>query len=102
MVNKRVWDDGQKYAYFSILRNLTQWVKSKQPNLTNKLAALNLPTLVVRGEHDQLFSQESGMEVAQIQPHAQFHQIEDAGHLPHQEKPSDFLMVVNNWLKIFQ
>lgn len=100
-VNKRVWDDGQKYAYFSILRNLTPWVKSTQSNLTNELTTLGLPTLVVRGEYDQLFSEENGVQVAKYQPNAQIRQITDAGHLPHQEKPSDFLVEVSSWYKNF-
>ena len=97
-VNQRVWDDGQKHAYFSTLRNLFRWRRNQQPNLINKLMKLDIPTLVVRGEYDQLFSSLNGLAVTKKQPEAQMRQIQGAGHLPHQENPSKFLNEVNDWL----
>lgn len=97
-VNQRVWDDGQKYAYFSTLRNLLHWIKGQQPNLFYKLMKIDVPTFVVRGEYDQLFSSQNGLAVMRYQPNAQMRQIPGSGHLPHQENPSKFLQEVINWL----
>jgi len=97
-VNHRVWSDGQKRAYFSTLRNLTSWVRDYQAYLPTKLAAFQTPTLVIRGESDNLFPEENAMGLLNIQPRASFHTIKDAKHLPHQEQPLKFLSVVTSWL----
>ena len=65
-VNKRVWSDGQRVAYFSTLRNLSSWARNLQEDLRVKLAALEIPTLVVRGEHDSLFPAENAKAVANL------------------------------------
>jgi pimeloyl-ACP methyl ester carboxylesterase len=97
-VNKRVWSDEQRRAYFSTLRKLIPWVKAKQKNLEDKLEKLTLPTLVIRGEHDQLFSEENAKEIIERQTNSIKVSIDNAGHLPHQENPKAFLRITKNWL----
>lgn len=97
-VNKRVWDDGQRDAYLSLLRKLPGWVRDQQEQIIKRSAILEIPTLVLRGEFDPLFSPENGHALVEGQPNAQMIQINDAGHLPHQEKPNEFLHKVENWL----
>ena len=101
-VNQRVWSDGQKRAYFSTLRNLSSWIRDSQADLPAQLAALQTPTLVVRGESDNLFPKENAMGLLNIQPRTSFHTIKDAKHLPHQEQPLNFLSVVSSWLNEIQ
>jgi pimeloyl-ACP methyl ester carboxylesterase len=98
-VNKRVWSDGQRRAYFSTLRNLTPWVRTMQSRLPEQLHSLPTPTLVIRGEHDGLFPEENAKGVVGVQPNADMVTIDDVGHLPHQEKPNDFLDIVLPWLE---
>ena len=97
-VNKRVWDDGQKDAYLSLLRKLPGWVRGQQEQIAKRSATLDIPTLVVRGEFDSLFSENCGLTLVREQPNAQMVEIEGAGHLPHQEKPAEFLQRVEKWL----
>jgi len=97
-VNQRVWSNGQRRAYFSTLRNMMPWVKYMQGELPGRLNNLAIPTLIIRGEHDQLFSEEDASGVAAVQPNASLKIIENVGHLPHQEAPTIFLQVVNEWL----
>lgn len=97
-VNQRVWSNGQRRAYFSTLRNLTPWVRDSQVDLPVRLAALQTPTLVIRGESDHLFPEENGKGVSEVQPNASIFTIEDAKHLPHQEQPERFLSIVGPWL----
>ncbi len=97
-VNKRVWSDGQRHAYFSTLRNLTNWAKAIQAELPGRLADLETPTLIIRGEHDDLFPIENAQGVAKVMPNATLITLENAKHLPHQEVPSVFLNEVNDWL----
>jgi pimeloyl-ACP methyl ester carboxylesterase len=97
-VNKRVWSDGQKKAYFSTLRKFIPWVKEKQGNIEHKLENLNIQTLLIRGEFDQLFSDINLQNVVSFQPDVSIATINGAGHLPHQEKPDRFLKTVLDWL----
>lgn len=97
-VNQRVWSDGQRRAYFSTLRQLAPWVKHAQKNLPEQLHALTTPTLVLRGEHDSLFSAENADAIIAAQPFAEAVTLPGIGHLPHQENPSVFLQVVERWL----
>ncbi len=98
-VNRRVWSDGQRRAYFSTLRNLTPWVRALQSKLPELLHNLSIPTLVLRGEHDELFPEENALGVMRVQANAEMDTIEDVGHLPHQEGPQAFLEFVLPWLK---
>ena len=96
-VNERVWSDGQKQAYFSTLRNLTDWVKQSQKGLAERLERINMPTLVIHGEFDQLFSAEKAEIVAEVQSNAVLVQIQGAGHLPQQEVPSEVVNELLTW-----
>jgi len=97
-VNKRVWSDGQRFAYFSTLRNLTNWVKKSQDGLVEKLSTYKLPTLIIRGEFDPLFPEINADALAQAQENTDKVIIHDAGHLPHQETPEAFINAISLWL----
>jgi len=97
-VNQRVWSNEQRRAYFSTLRKLAPWAKAKQKNLKNKLENLTPPTLVIRGEHDSLFSDENAKEIIELQPNTAKVTIDNVGHLPHQENPKAFLRITQDWL----
>jgi pimeloyl-ACP methyl ester carboxylesterase len=98
-VNNRVWSDKQCQAYFSTLRNLSPWIKSQQEECLDQLENLTIPTLVLRGEHDSLFSKKNAIGVKKVQPNTTFAEIADSGHLPHQEAPEEFLSLLGQWLK---
>jgi pimeloyl-ACP methyl ester carboxylesterase len=101
-VNRRVWSDDQRRAYFSTLRNLTPWIRTIQDQLPTMLSALNVPTLIIRGEFDTLFPSENARGVAQVQPSTTLITLEKSGHLPHQENPIKFLNAVTDWLNLIQ
>lgn len=98
-VNKRVWSNGQRRAYFSTLRELASWMRKNRRKVDTQLKSLDIPTLAIRGEYDQLYSQNNLDHLKKIQPNINTGMIENAGHLPHQEKPEEFLRVVSVWLK---
>lgn len=98
-VNQRVWSDKQRKAYFATLRNLSPWIKACQADLPGQLEDFRLPTLVLRGEFDSLFSEINAKGVVSVQPNATLHEISSAGHLPHQETPEAFLTVLQEWLE---
>jgi pimeloyl-ACP methyl ester carboxylesterase len=97
-VNQRVWSDGQRRAYFSTLRKLMPWVKNAQADLPKQLTALPIPTLVIRGELDPLFSAENASAIQSLQPDVEILTISGMGHLPQQEDPDAFLKGLTEWL----
>ncbi len=98
-VNQRVWSDEQRQAYFSTLRAMTKWVKNSQKGLAEKLSLHNFPTLVIRGQFDPLFSENSADALIHAQANAAKVMVHESGHLPHQETPTVFLDAVSVWLK---
>jgi pimeloyl-ACP methyl ester carboxylesterase len=86
-VNQRVWNDEQRRAYFSTLRNFAAGSAWQQKNLREKLARLHLPTLIFWGERDQIYAPQSGYEMAEIQPNARLVNLPGQGHNALQENP---------------
>ena len=97
-VNKRVWSNGQRKAYFSTLRHLTPWVRKVQADLPERLANLDVPTLIIRGELDSLFSANNAAAIQALQPEVEVMAIPGMGHLPQQEDPTVFNASLKDWL----
>jgi pimeloyl-ACP methyl ester carboxylesterase len=98
-VNQRVWSDDQRRAYFSTLRNTVAAVPRLQKDLAGRLAQVQVPTLVLWGEKDQINAPENGSALVQAQPNARLVVIHQAGHMPHQERAD---LVVQAILSAFQ
>jgi len=60
-------------------------VAGPSPNLADRLARLDLPTLVVWGDRDRVFSKAGGRRLAKLIPGARLVIFEKAGHVPHAE-----------------
>jgi pimeloyl-ACP methyl ester carboxylesterase len=90
-VNQRVWDDAQRHAYLSTLRNLGPHVAGQQKGLIERLSRLALPTLILWGAQDRVLPLASGQAAAAAQPSARLVILPEAGHLPHQEQPQAVL-----------
>ena len=97
-VNQRVWSNGQRRAYFSTLRHLMPWVRKVQAELPEQLAKMKIPTLIIRGELDELFSADNAIAIQAVQPDAEIITIAGMGHLPQQEDPSTFNDGLQEWL----
>jgi pimeloyl-ACP methyl ester carboxylesterase len=57
--------------------------------VTSRLGALQMPTLVVWGEQDQIVPVSVGQALAAVLPHAHFHVLAGRGHLPSLEDPAE-------------
>jgi pimeloyl-ACP methyl ester carboxylesterase len=90
-VNQRVWSDGQRRAYFSMLRNMGPWRRKLQGGLPKLLEMIDTPTVAIWGEADQILPVASGQALAEMQASAQLITIARAGHLPQQERPDAVL-----------
>jgi pimeloyl-ACP methyl ester carboxylesterase len=93
-VNERVWDDGQRRAFLSTIRNLARWLPGQQRDLPARLAELDIPTLVIWGEVDQMNPVANAHALVTVQPSAKLVIIPGAGHNLHQENPQAVLEAI--------
>jgi pimeloyl-ACP methyl ester carboxylesterase len=67
------------------------------PTLRARLAAATLPTLVIWGDGDRVFTPEYGRAYAAAIPGARFELLADTGHLPQMENPEALLTLVRDF-----
>jgi pimeloyl-ACP methyl ester carboxylesterase len=60
------------------------------PKLKGRLHRIHIPTLFLWGTHDRVLSEEYGKAYGSAIPGSRFERIEQAGHFPHVERPSEF------------
>jgi proline iminopeptidase len=64
----------------------------------DRLAQIEVPTLVVVGSHDRITSPAQSHRIARRIPHAQVVEMEHSGHFPWLEEPERFTKIVREWL----
>ncbi len=75
---------GFKRAILSTIRN--NMLESFEDKYIN-VGKLKIPTLLFWGRHDATVPFEHSKIILKAIPHAEFHAIENCGHIPHYEKP---------------
>ncbi|QFZ21580.1 proline iminopeptidase-family hydrolase [Saccharothrix syringae] len=70
----------------------------KDYSLVDELASVRVPTLVVRGEHDEI-TPAAAAPFHELIPGARLEVVPDASHLPHLENPDRFDAVLVEFLK---
>ena len=68
------------------------------PDLTERLSQINVPTLVISGDDDQIVPVENSRRLAQDIPGAGLVILENCGHLPQEECPQAFLEAVKGFI----
>lgn len=70
------------------------------PSLIALLPRVEVPTLVVWGEHDRIVPVSAGERIADAMSNARLEIIAGAGHLPHIEKPANVIPLLQNHMGI--
>ena len=70
---------------------------AQRPDVTNELSKIDVPTLILVGEHDAISPPDEMRDIAAAIPGAQFVQIDGAGHMAPLEDPQ----AVNNAMLAF-
>ncbi len=65
---------------------------------TAMLSNLDVPGLVIHGDHDQIIPLEAAQELAAVLPNGSMAEIKGAGHLLNMEQPAEFNQIVLDWL----
>ncbi len=73
-------------------------VASKESGLVERLTEITMPTLVITGDDDRIVPTEQSLRLADELPNAELKVIAQSGHLPHEEKPVEFMQAVTEFL----
>jgi pimeloyl-ACP methyl ester carboxylesterase len=68
------------------------------PNFADQLDQIQVPTLVISGEYDQIVPLENSIRLAEDIPGASLSILENCGHLPQEECPIAFLEAIDNFI----
>lgn len=96
-VQQRVWDDAQRYSFFSTRRAMTGWFVS-QTNLAARVAAITVPTMLLWGDRDAILNTSNAEATIRVQKSARLHVLPGIGHLPQQEAPALVLQALREHL----
>jgi pimeloyl-ACP methyl ester carboxylesterase len=86
---------GTEHALMTTAR---QMIPADISALREALKKLEVPTLNIIGKHDQIISRESAEGVCQILPRCKDVTIDEAGHVPHEEKPEAVISLLKDFL----
>ncbi|XP_057520155.1 uncharacterized protein LOC130800624 isoform X2 [Amaranthus tricolor] len=69
-----------------------------KPPLEKRLQKITCPVLIITGDSDRLVPSWNSERLSRAIPGSQLETIKNCGHLPHEEKPDEFISVVANFL----
>lgn len=81
-----------------LANSLRGFSTGRMPGLWNQLVNLDFPIALLTGELDEKYCTVN-RKMSKLLPNAEFHIVEDAGHNIHLEKPSEFVILVNRFLR---
>ncbi|RPH58197.1 MAG: alpha/beta hydrolase [Chloroflexi bacterium] len=80
-------------------RALWEFTIAARPlNLADRLGELAMPVLVISGDDDRIVPTQSSIDLADKIPGAVLRIIPGCGHVPHEEKPAEFVQLVQDFM----
>ena len=86
---------GTEHALITTARRM---IPANSSGLREALKKLEIPILNIIGKHDQIISRESSEGVCQILRRCKDVTIDEAGHVPHEEKPEEVIALLKDFL----
>ena len=80
---------------FSLSDHIDQWKEEFAPRLNS----IEHPTLILWGSEDRVFPPVVGEQLQATIPHASFHLVREAGHIPQWEQPSQVNALIVQYLE---
>ena len=77
------------------------WEFNKAPrdtSVSDRLTEISIPTLVITGDTDRIVSPQDSEKVSQLIPSSQLIVIPQTGHLPNEEKPTEFAKAITEFI----
>lgn len=81
------------------LATITDSASEGKPPLKKRLKDISCPVLVVTGDTDRLVPAWNAERLAKAIPGSKFEVIKNCGHLPQEERPEEFLAIVQKFLQ---
>jgi pimeloyl-ACP methyl ester carboxylesterase len=86
---------GTEYA---LLKTVEQMIPQNSSRLKEDVRTLRIPVLNILGEHDEIIPRESGEGVCRLLPRCTRVVVEGVGHIPHEEKPTEIIQLLRDFL----
>ncbi len=83
----------------AILHTAVQLMPEDPEAVTSRFPEICVPTLLLWGDHDRVVPLWIGERLAEVLPHATLRMLDDCGHLPPEEKPTESLEAFREFLK---
>jgi pimeloyl-ACP methyl ester carboxylesterase len=77
---------------------LWEFAKAEKVNVLAKVGQFKLPVLIISGSDDHIVPARNSIELYRWIPGAEMAVIENAGHIPQEEKPAEFISVVQAFI----
>lgn len=78
---------------------LTDPLAKLKPPLEKRLQNIACPVLIITGDSDRLVPSWNSERLSRAIPGSQLEIIKNCGHLPHEEKPDEFVYIVGNFMQ---
>lgn len=88
--------EGGRHALFHTINSLEP---DKADMMSSRYRAMMLPALLLWCDHDRIVPLEFGKKLAHDLPNARIEIIENCGHLPHEEQPTDTLRAIQRFIR---
>ncbi|KAM7504572.1 hypothetical protein LguiB_003476 [Lonicera macranthoides] len=75
----------------------TESASESKPPLAKRLNEISCPVLIITGDSDRLVPSWNAERLSKVIPRACFEVIKNCGHLPQEEKPEEFLSIVDKY-----
>ncbi|MGM0641401.1 MAG: alpha/beta fold hydrolase, partial [Thermotogota bacterium] len=85
---------GYKKAFWEFIKG------SKNYEIIEKLDQISVPTLVITGDSDVVVPTEQSIKLSEDINNSTLVILENTGHLPQEEKPTEFTQVIEKFLKM--
>ena len=83
---------------WQLVKPIIRQLNNPDPSWWNNLPRITAPTLIIGGGSTSHVPQEELVEVARLIPHCRLVTIEGAGHAVHQNRPSEYIALVKDFL----
>jgi 2-hydroxy-6-oxonona-2,4-dienedioate hydrolase len=81
-----------------VLRILMMAKSAIRHNMRKDIPKFKQPTCLIWGRNDSITPPEVGTEFDQLLPHSELHFLDECGHAPMMEKPTEFNAIVDDFL----
>lgn len=84
-------------SYENVIRAIRLTKSVKEYKMHEDLKKIKTPTLLIWGKNDPITPPEIGQEFHQLLSNSELHCIDNCGHVPTQEKPTEVISLIDNF-----